>query len=229
MVLKLQLKRNKELFENKEAAIEGLSNALAKGNAGEIMIATYKYEDDGQYLSEIPLYNTDGGDTYIDWFNENWKSCLSIGDVFVLEFEGQLEKDSFLMAGTENYALYWVENSSTLIFYTFYADVYAGSGYPSVLKTLTAETTLTGITPYYDGLTLQSKHIFDADIFQSGQKHGEKIISTLDLGQLTLDRRQYPDDIVNKFKIIYKPVQPIKISSSAKDEFNYSDVQYTES
>lgn len=229
MALKLQLKRNKELFENKEAAIEGLSTALVNGNAGEIMIATYKPKDDGQYLSEIPLYNTDGGDTYIDWFNSNWKSCLGIGDVFVLEFEGQLEEDSFLMAGTEEYALYWVENSGDLYFSTFYADGYAGSGYPSVLKTLTAETTLTGITPYNDGLTLRSENIFDADIFQSGQKHGEKDISTLDLGQLTLARWRYPDDIVNKFKIIYKPVQPIKISSSAKDEFNYSDVQYTES
>lgn len=228
MALKLQLKRNEELFESKEAAIEGLSTALANGRAGEIMIATYK-QDDGQYLSEIPLYNTDGGDTYIDWFNSNWKSCLSIGDVFTLEFEGQLEQAHPLMAGTENYALQWGFQSSDVFFETFYASVFAGSADPLLLKTLTAETTLTGVTRQGDGLMLRSDNIGDGNVFSVDQRYGDKSLSTLNLGQLTLSRYNHPDDIVNKFKLIYKPVQSIKISSSAKDEFNYSDVQYTES
>ena len=88
MALKLQLKRNETPFESKEEAMEGLSAALANGNAGEIMIATYKY--DVPTMAEIPLYNTDGGDTYIDWFNENWRNNINVGDVFVTEFDGVL-------------------------------------------------------------------------------------------------------------------------------------------
>lgn len=228
MALKLQLKRNEEPFESKEAAIEGLSAALANGNAGEIMIATYKQDAD-QYLSEIPLYNTDGGDTYIDWFNSNWISCLRIGDVFTLEFEGQLSAHNSLIPGAQNVALGWGFQSSDVFFQTFYAYVFAGSGVVAPLKTLTVETTLIGVTPQGDGLMLLSDNIGEGNVFSVDQRSGDKSLSTLNLGQLTLIRGYYSDDIINKFKIIYKPVEPIKISSSAKDEFNYSDVQYTES
>ena len=54
-------------------------------------------------------------------------------------------------------------------------------------------------------------------------------LSNINFGQLTLSRYYNPDNIVNKFKLIYKPVQPIRVDSLFKDEFDYSDVQYTES
>lgn len=229
MALKLQLKRNKELFENKEAAIEGLSAALANGNAGEIMIATYKWED--PYMYEIPLYDTDGGDTYIDWLNKNKgygpALLLDTGDVITMQFSGHLQVQGWDEISSDGYyPLLGFSESCSMLWLRVCGEGFASTMNVTELLHANATITVGEVAPdgKYD-LTLNARFVKeDGTSWEQEKDSWSKYISVL--GQLRYDgNASNISERISSFKMTYIPSEPILKENLYKDEFNYSDIQ----
>lgn len=230
MALKLQLKRNEEPFESKEAAIEGLGAALANGNAGEIMIATYKQE--APYMYEIPLYDTDGGDTYIDWFNENFDDLMNHGFSLEMNFEGNLRTQEMLLTEDETLLGHIYECGNYIPYVWPYGLEHEDSmsesgGSPILVKAVS------NIGYYYQEVHIESTFEYqNREPNQIDFRYYRDTASSLSsLGFLKIFS-SYEDvtessipDMIKHFKLNVKPIYLISSTDLYKDEFNYSDIQ----
>lgn len=225
-MLKLQLKRNENPFENKEEAINGLKDQLAAANAGEIVIATYKQED--PYMHSIPLYDTDGGTTYVDWFNENvwlFDKALTVGDQFEFEFDGvvPLDEGIYSYANASNRCIWGISENSG--FYGIMLPLwrYSAIDLTEPISDLGTCTVLCTII-YND-----TSGNLEADVqIQGGENTGSHHVNGTGGKGFGFLNASSNTVVVNKLKFTYIPVTPILKSDLYPDTEHYSEIQYPE-
>lgn len=228
MSVKLQLKRNASIYDGKDAATQGLSEALKNGANGEVMVAIYN--DVNPYATEIPLYNTNGGETYIDWFNDNQSDLIDINDKFRVQFEGEWAPETQYIYYDNNIYEPLFTNETTSGWIVMSLPMYASieGGTSNTLRTFDITYGLK-LSNTYDQLSARYDYCYyNGELMPFSVRIKGNITSLYQrLSQLQSSQEERDNGArTDFFSLTYLPAKKILKTDLYADTTNYSDIQY---